>query len=144
MDLLGKSLCVTQSDLGWWGGGYPRITPGTDPMVKYARKSKNGEIRPFSRQNDEYLQPKGCQIFIVSHRQTRGELCSIVLPCKAKMQYLLTLQVSRYCLLTLQSRVGNLVTSKTWPCTVTKYRSCIAWHSMKYCGLLKTMKYPDP
>ena len=108
MDLLGKSLCVTQSDLGWWGGGYPRITPGTDPMVKYARKSKNGEIRPFSRQNDEYLQPKGCQIFIVSHRQTRGELCSIVLPCKAKRQYLLNSRVSRYCLLTLQSRVGNL------------------------------------
>ena len=32
-----------------------------------------------------------------------------VLPCKAKMIYLLTLQVSRYCLLALQSTVG-----RTW------------------------------
>ena len=31
-----------------------------------------------------------------------------ILPCKAKRQYLLTLQVSRYCLLALQSGIDGL------------------------------------
>ena len=35
--------------------------------------------------------------------------CTTVLPCKAKRQYLLTLQVRRYCLLPLQRR-GHLLT----------------------------------
>ena len=79
-------------------------------------------------------------------------LCTAVLYCKGKMQYLLTLQVSRYCLLSLQ---GSIVyVAECWsehvsahpilPCkakrqylltlqNVSKYclialHSCIIWH----------------
>ena len=45
----------------------------------------------------------------IGHRLQRWPT---ILPCKGKRQYLLTLQVSRYCLLPLQSSIGR--TFKIW------------------------------
>ena len=53
------------------------------------------------------------------------------LPCKAKRQYLLTLQVSRYCLLALQSRAGVL----------HLYAYCrLVWWAMVYINLWQLNK----
>ena len=38
-----------------------------------------------------------------------------ILPCKTKRQYLLTLQVSRYCLLALQSSIKETHCPASWP-----------------------------
>ena len=43
-------------------------------------------------------------------------LSCCILPCKVKRQYLLTLQVSRYCLLALQSSHCQTVFSLFWSC----------------------------
>ena len=53
-----------------------------------------------------------CWIFLVKqiHPSTASEMTTrqvAILPCKAKRQYLLTSQVSRYCLLALQDSIGE-------------------------------------
>ena len=71
--------------------------------------------------NDLSLAWQLIEIYTSVPRIERVKYCCSALPCKAKRRYLLTLQIRRYCILTLQNSIG--ICDRSMPLSISMYYS---------------------